>query len=759
MENNENKTLSIQSNVLLMEHHLMVKEVIEKETIYDTLALHTDDKSFDETFVQSKNFGEFWEALGESVTTLKLSFVDSLPIKLETYFTKLLELKIVGYDSFKVLSPDFYRINNQLESIVWYNGLPITKEQFEVKFSEILTNSKTLKSFTFDFDFPLEASFVNEYFSNINYDILQVDDIIIDCEPLPHFTDYHNYSWKIKSIEMEFDRTDNCARLVIKPLILQEELIEGKSECEENCTLDHKVFRCESVTKFIFTKAPSNKCRKYYKSCFESFPNVVQIDNFPKSDDGKLDSKLLNDILLFSNDPFKFPSSFPAMDNIIVNLEKKLIKEFKKLLKGSPVPNTLKDKVNEQMDNNVAAESSQETLTPIGLEKMGNGIQKLVTSKEQTEEPSTSWLATFKGIPNHIWEKIFLYLSKNEQLGCRQVCTAWFDIFSSGLKLDRTIKITNNDLLVKRSPIHVFANSTFPYNRLLFAYHVNFGTDENLSKFWETIGKTIVTLEIDNIYTPFTDVFKTGLASHHLPNLKELVFDQYYDLFDVSLSKKDPEWQIILNIIVKVTFRNSFQRHVINDFVDFEFSNIEELKIINTSKTYLNFLNSLFFPKIRKFTLIHDAHMTLHELFETELIFSQLISLSIVKYHKWRMVDFDLIAWNCPNLTRLTIGQDVEPEKPNIVTEAIPGTSKDKTSKPVVIRTFDQDLVESVATMMFEELLDLCDIYFVSFCSTEKKVSECKVYSRSAVSGFSVSEGKSDHPIVRDFFSACESMG
>lgn len=471
-----------------------------------------------------------------------------------------------------------------------------------------------------------------------------------------------------------------------------------------------------------------------------------------------MDSKLLNDTLLFSNDPLKFCSSFPAIDNIFNNFEKKLIKKFEKYLKDPSVPNTSKEIVDERMDVNVAEELSQETVTPIELETMGNGIQKLVTSKEQTEETSTTWLTTFMGIPNHVWEKIFLYLSKNEQLRCRQVCTAWLDIFSSGLKLDRTIKITNDDLVIKRSPNYVFAKSTFSYNRLLFAYHVNFEIVENLSKFWETVGKTIVTLEIYKIYTSFTDVFKTGLSSHHLPNLKELVFDQYYELFDASLSKEDPEWQKILKILAKITFRNSFQRYMINDFVEFEFSNIEELKIINTSKTYLKCLNSLTFPKIRKFTLIHDAHMTLHDLFETKLNFTQLIFLSVVKYHKWRRVDFDLIAWMCPNLTRLTIGQDIEPEKPNIVTESIPSTSKDKTSTPVVIRTFDQDLVASVANMMFEELLDLCDIYFVSFCSREKKVSECKVYSRSAVSGFSVSEGKRDHPLIRDFFSACESM-
>lgn len=259
MENNEHKILSIKSNMLLMEHNPIVREVIEKEIIYDTLALHTADKSFDETFVQSKKFAEFWKVLGESVTTLKLNIVEYLPIKLETYFTNILELKIVGYESFKVLSPAFYRINLHLERIVWYNGLPITKQQFEIKFAEILTHCKTLKSFTFDFDFPLEESFVNEFFSNINYDILQMDDIIIDCVPLPHFTDYRNYSWKIKSIEMEFNRTEDCAKLVFKPLVLQEELIEGKIGCQEGCTLDHKVFRCESVTKIIFTDTPQKK--------------------------------------------------------------------------------------------------------------------------------------------------------------------------------------------------------------------------------------------------------------------------------------------------------------------------------------------------------------------------------------------------------------------------------------------------------------------------------------------------------------------
>lgn len=812
METNEPTTLSIRNYMILTEHHSMVKEVIEKEIIYDTLALHMAEKSFDETFVQSTKFAEFWKTLGESVTTLKLNYVKSLPIELETFFTNLRELQIYGYDTFKVVLPALYEKNLHLESILWYDtlfGIDSTKEEIRGKFTEILSQCKTLK-LIFDIDLPLEASFVNEFFANINYDILQMDDITIDCEPLPYFTDYRNFRWRIQRFQMEFNRTADCEKLVIKPLIIKEELKVEHSECQEDCALDHKVFRCESATRFIFTTRKLKRCQAYYKSCFESFPFVLQIDNFPKEDNGKLSVMTSNYKVFSNNEPTESWPSFPSIKRIYNVFETALLEKLGTTVKDSFIPSTSEVRVNERVGDNdpsnifsekleniskLNATIGNETLTPEKyLEQLGTvienyeGLQTMIEGFKgyvghlldsldsfdfadnskfpfkmpaemppaywQTETPST----TFMGLPNHIWEKIFWYLSKNQQLRCRLVCKDWFDIFSSGLKLDRTMKFTDCHLSAKTDPVNVFANTTFCYNRLLFGQNLNFAPDENLSEFWEAIGGPIVKLVIERGYTTFTDAFKTGLASHHLPNLNELYFDNFYYFFNVSLTKEDPEWQKILKKISKITFRNAFYKgfhEIVSDYAEIELSNIEEVKIINTSETDLKCLNSLTFPKLKKFTLIYDSHSSLEELFDTKVEFSELTFLSIAKYKKWRTFDFKLISNKCTNLRCLIIGQHVVPEGPNVATEPNASVSTDRNAKPTDIRTFDQALFAQVSKMMFEELLTLYDIYFVSFSSMERKVRECKVYSKSDVRGFVVSEGKRDHTLLRDFFSTC----
>lgn len=274
MQTDNLNILTIRNNIVLTKDDIIVQSVIKEKRLYDTLVLNIADESFDKPFVQSETFEIFWKILGKTVTTLRLFNIKSLPIKLEKHFTNLQELRLYSYETFEVVSVELYQKNSQLETVSWFNthySTNCSDHRLHEIFVEILEHCKSLKSFTFDIFLPLEANRMNEFFMNINMNILQMDEIIFDCVPIPLWCDYENYYWIIKRIEMELIRSEECHKLIIKPLILLENLIEGQNVCEENCELNHQVFRSESVTRFIYSLEPRKRCQAYYKSCFTSF--------------------------------------------------------------------------------------------------------------------------------------------------------------------------------------------------------------------------------------------------------------------------------------------------------------------------------------------------------------------------------------------------------------------------------------------------------------------------------------------------------
>lgn len=651
MEDAFSNILTIKNFVALSEDNKIVQSVLQKTVKYDTLVLKTTRAmdTFNETFAQSEAFDIFWDTIGKSVLSLELHHLNFSPIHLPSYFNNLRELHIYGFNSLDTATLEFFHKNPLLEIISWSdttNGIKFTKEQLYEKLTEILNICTNLKTLQVDYAIPLEANSINDFFSYLNLKIFHMDEIVFDCKPLPCWVDYHSYYFMIERFEMNFIKNGDRKKLIVRPLSLSECLLKETLEgCATNCFFEHQVFESKSVMKIEFSIG--NKCKEYIQSCFKSFSHVSQLEELRIADDVTLHlmSKHLRELsclkMRMESNTENWPS-FLALRTIKITFAKSTYDSFKSFIGACPNLRSLSVKVNEGVSRDDCFKLISKHLKQIEHLRLTcgescittNGIYLIncnLTTLEESHIVTTNNKTNFKElydklpklrfvdarrlcdrpkdgelkrltfgmrfmeIPVEVWEEIFTCLTKNDLLRCRRVCRGWSNIISSSSKLNRfQINFTNCNFFWDTNPVQLFSNSHLHFGSLLIGTRTNFPQGEKLQVFWKKIGKSVEKLILERSCTTFYDAFKTGLAADHLPNLKELFFDDFYSYFNELLLQEIDEWKFILRKIEKLTFCNSFFKdwhETTNKYAEFEMSSLNELKIVNKSEMELKFLD------------------------------------------------------------------------------------------------------------------------------------------------------------------------
>lgn len=276
----DGEALRIGSGSCLTENDEIVQSVINEEIKIETLILEsTQEDTFTETFRKSKAFKRFWSNLGKNATFLELNLQTPSSwehLQFDSYFTNLKELHIMNDHGLESISPEFCHANPDLETIMLGTegiSFDMVTEGVEAheKFVKILENCKFLKKIVFGCLIPLEANTISEIFLQINHRLWGMDELMFDCAPLPSWTDYENYYWTIETIEINLIRNEETSKMVVKPLKIRDKLRAGQNECEDNCSIKHRVFKSESVTDVSFQIESNHRCYGYLRSCFESF--------------------------------------------------------------------------------------------------------------------------------------------------------------------------------------------------------------------------------------------------------------------------------------------------------------------------------------------------------------------------------------------------------------------------------------------------------------------------------------------------------
>lgn len=328
-------------------------------------------------------------------------------------------------------------------------------------------------------------------------------------------------------------------------------------------------------------------------------------------------------------------------------------------------------------------------------------------------------------VPIEILEKIFMYLNKSEQLQCRLVCKNWFNIFSSSLRLDRTLNFHDSYLSWKTDPVEIFRNTKFKYNRITIGTGTTINRNDNLSAFWTSIGIEIKELFFIRKLYAMKNAFESGLTADHFPKLKHIIFDCPHNC-DYSFIKNIPEWNTLLVQIEKITFTNGvcqFVRNAEQLYPEMEMPNVEKFHVYYKSDDIVKGLSGLNFPKLREFFILLDSNITLDALFkETTLNFGQLEYFFVEKIGKWEENIFDLITMNCINAKSIGVGMS---DKFYVI----------ESQKLKLIQTPEKyiDLKKTVE-VMFQRLPTLSDIYFGIYSGD--KVHQRILYSRTGVSSF-----------------------
>lgn len=273
----ENILIIKQSDLCLVDVEI-IRSVMREEVIYDKLVI--ENSVVEEIVYYGSEQEHFWKKLGKSIKKLEIKNVvlsEALGYfynRLHLYFFHL-EETIIQCDValiLKFVSPKLLEQNTELQTIelLCSNGQE-TKVIID-GLIRIVRDCKTLKQLTCTCWMLLDEQAINETFGKIYQDY----QIVFKCKPLPNRKDFTNIMWIVTKIQIELNKnSDNQEVVVIRPLEIMEKLINGQNDCELNCAIDHQVFKMESVTKFTFQ--PLRKCQIYYKSCFESFPNVTDI--------------------------------------------------------------------------------------------------------------------------------------------------------------------------------------------------------------------------------------------------------------------------------------------------------------------------------------------------------------------------------------------------------------------------------------------------------------------------------------------------
>lgn len=787
MLSTEGKTLTIKDDFRLLEIDTLVRSIITGKETYDTLVvIMMERKDLDQVF-NRPSMDIFWRKLGQSVVTLIWkSTRTSAPPWLTKYFNNV---QILQLDTLVVeLPPKFYCGLERLttsEKMIRYD---ISTEQHRIRpeLNGLLLGCTTLKKFEFNCDVPLEATIVNDLFAELNYTILDMDEVIFECEPVPSWADYHNYYWVIERIEMEFSRSGENRKVIIKPLTIKVELKANHHVCAKNCSVHHQIFKSESVTEFSFQH--DTKCFECYKTCFLGCPSIRRFHGF------YLDSVLLkvmsqhltrlNHCTCYYQGVVPLTNEWPSFPDInsvdIRFIDAVTYEGFTKFVKSYPNLTRLTVSIHKEITDDDCAEvvskylrnlenlsivCGDSKLTQTGLELIGNHLKNLKELRINCRESKTvirnlfdtlpeltsvhNELLTFlernppdkssnlavdvdeypitvsnddninDALPLELLEEILRFLYKSDVLSCRQVCRYWFDICSSSSRLDRTLDLTNSYLTWKTSPVKLFVNTNFKYNRILINDATSCAKGENLTEFWETITRETKEIRIKGHHPNFINAFESGLTAAHLSQLHHLSFTEVPS-FNELLKQDNPEWNSLLTRIDTLTFRESDFTKYHKKIEEFSMSNVKSLNFVQfwNDEVVLELLNRISFPKIQNFKVLPLFFMELPQIFQTKLNFWQVKILCVTKsVDQWSYGDLQLIWMNCSNLQRCGLGQEED-------------TGDDHFDDTVFMRS------EQVSRLMFDKLSELSGIYFVKFVKNDGEKFQYKAYCRSGVKSF-----------------------
>lgn len=349
------KTLTIKDNFMLNSEHEIVKAVINDETIIETLIVEGTANAFSDDFSKSESFERFWKKLGATVLCLKLHVRP--PVEQELYFTNLQKLFIINENIFEFISLTLHQVNVGLTHIK-INTEAIDcvtnheKPEINENFIAVLQHCKSLSNLVFGCKIPLETNIINAIFSELNYNIWEMDELIFDCEQLPFWADYANYYWMVDIIEMRFFKIGNFRKVIVSPNSVCEKLMEGQSHCETNCSLKHPVFRGEGEVTLSFGQMEW-KCNEYYRSCFDSFPLIIVLNRVYFNDVDVLNRMsekliLLRELTYFYYGPLilNWPP-FPKLEKLHIQLDVSSYESFENLIKSCPNLKRLRVKIRE----------------------------------------------------------------------------------------------------------------------------------------------------------------------------------------------------------------------------------------------------------------------------------------------------------------------------------------------------------------------------------------------------------------------------
>lgn len=778
--------LTLKSNDLLSETHNIVQAVLSESFLCQTLIIDGEFNLFEETFKDEETFKTFWHLLGKSVVVGDLNIKHVPVFMTNACFTNLREIRMHA-DHANLEFIELCKKNIQLDTIVLRGGNVINisnydKWNIEEHVFDLLRYCKLLKKFEFSCFIPLEESTINELFAGINYEYLGMDEILFDCEPIPCWNDYSTYYWVIHSIAMEFEKEHGTNKLLIKPLEIEETFKSDENECQDDCPIKHKVFLSKSVKEINFSFDSYKRCRNYLESCIYSFPSTIILNAAGLMDyDEWMVNLILPQLNHISTCYIYFKSSalnwvsLPQVETIAVTFVTTTYESFEAFIKSVPNLTFLEIFINQGITSDdcvkiisdhlpflsyLSIMCNKSKVTSVGLRLFRKNFQVLEELRIQCPTSDIAIRRLFKKLPKlskifcgeryfykndqitndtiaieehemrdeakltiedlstEIIECIFLNLNKRDQLQCRQVSKRWFDICSSSTQLDRSLSFKDSYLSNNINPVKIFLNTKFNYNRLVFDKDTNFATEDDLTEFWDKIGEHIIELSFIGNALNIEGAFKTGLVSNHLPNLICLCFNNLY-FFNELLSRKNiPEWHSILKKIKSLTVMGVYvvTRKLSNDLV-FEMPCVEKVEVYYNADVVLNYLSYLTFPNIKTFVIVSESDEPTQSLLKVN--FTNLQSLFIGHYEQWKNHGFESICQKFPSLCSLGV--------------CMLGATE---------RTFDVNFCNSVAESFFGRLCFLCKIYFVKFYKTERNILQRKLYYRTSVNEFIVSNEK-----------------
>lgn len=741
MSTGNEKTLTFSDNLEQSEIDSIMQSVITGQKTYDTLMLNVD--GFEKPLMS-----KFWKKLGESVTTIdcEQSSAGSLSC-IENYFTKVRTLHIGNEHNF-VLSNIYFN----LEVLTTTSQNMIRYDLVSRTLTEIVAGCKLLKKIEFGCNVPLEANIINGLFSELNYTALEMDEVIFDCEPLPCWMDFHSYYWIIKRIEMEFIRSDEIRKVIIKPLQISVRYGRNLRQFGENCSVYHHIVKSDSITEFSF-QFKSN-CFNYLKITFESCPSIRRFNG--RNVDMEL-LRLMSQLLKKLQHctcyytgylPNEWPS-FPNIDTFDIRFMQEVTHDgFENFVKSYPNLRQLTVTVDKGITDDDCAKivsenlknleyldmrCSNSKLTQVGLEFIEKTLKKLKTLRINCLERKTVLWNLFEKLPDL------------EVLHHRS--------FPFSAERHDWIKANENKALLDEYPTNVSnynINTTLPTEILEkvfeFTEKIDLLSSRRVCRYWFEICSSSTkldrTLDLKNSYLswkadPVRLFINTNFKYNrievnnetHVANAESLL--KFWekiagDIKEIRITDDEPTFIKAFETGLKAqhfTKLNHLSFNTIYGFKEFLKQDNAEWNALLTNIDTLSFVSNLFTEHkcILNFSMSNVKHLKFfdrcHDKDITEILnsvsFPKIQNLTILIFRNiklneifktklnfcqlrefhitisdWSYQDVELICINCPNLQCLRIG--------NV-------SGKDDTE-------FLEN--EEVPKMLFDELPALREIYF-----------------------------------------------